>query len=118
MARNKPSALKPTFFDSIKALYVKKDAEVAHKAGVDIEDKYLYDGRESNFWIVLKKHIESLKQGFDEQMKLAVDSGMSEEEIGKRTVMSVLAKGLLDSIINKVEDSYDAVQETLDAEQQ
>jgi len=113
---SKPSAIKPTFYDNIRSLYVRPDAEKAKKAGVDEDEKFIHDLRDTNGWNALKKHIEELKTGLDEQMRGAVETGMGEDEIGKRAVVLVLGKGLLDSIINKVEDSYESVEEAIHGE--
>lgn len=104
-------ALKPTFYDDVRSVWQKKAEEEAKKTGIDVEDSALSALSGLSGWEVLKEHIENLKKGLDLKMKEAVASGMSESEIGKSAVMSILAKDMLDSIISKVEDSALVVED-------
>jgi hypothetical protein len=104
-------ALRPAFYDDVRSIWQKKAEEEAKKTGIDVEDSALSALSGLSGWEVLKRHIENLKKGLDLKMKEAVASGMSESEIGKSAVMSILAKDMLDSIISKVEDSALVVNE-------
>src|SRR5690606_26969319 len=102
--------LRPTFYDDARHVWQKEKEIEAGKQGVDPEDNALHTIATLDGWAVLKKHIEYLKGELDQKMTEAVGKGMSESEIGKSAVMVVLSKDLLDSIINKVEDSYAEVE--------
>lgn len=78
------------------------DVEMAHLA-------------ETAGWTYLREHIDKLKEGIDLKLAEGVAGGQSTESIGQATILAVMAKQLLDSIVNKVEDAEAAVEEIKDA---
>lgn len=105
--------IKPDFL-SIKGVWEEKKKSELEAKGIDPQDAALHTLAQMESWQNLKNYILSLKDGLDAQLTVAVDGGLSREEIGDRTIMVTLAKGLLNSIINKVEDSRDVVEELND----
>lgn len=110
MVKAKDEVLRPTFYDDTRHIWQKEQETKAVRQGVDPEDSALHTLRTMDGWHILKEHIDGLKHDLDVKMAEAVAKGMSESEIGKSAVMVVLSKDLLDSIINKVEASYDEVE--------
>ena len=101
--------LKPTFYEGIRSTW--HEDEEAKKTGVAKEDNALATLAATSGWKILKEYVDSLKKTLDLKLQQAVSSGMTEAEIGKSAVMSVLAKDMLDSIVSKVEDSALIVEE-------
>ena len=79
--------------------------------GADPDDVELAALDESPGWNVLKQHMVKLREGIDQKLAEGVASGQTAEEIGKSTILAVMAKQLLDSIVNKVSDAVLAVEE-------
>ncbi|HNQ31720.1 MAG TPA: hypothetical protein PKJ68_04525 [Candidatus Woesebacteria bacterium] len=109
MARNL-SAIKPSQGMAHLWLRQEKKAEQVQK-GADPEDVELAALDEHPGWAVMKEHIAKLKDGIDQKLSEGVTSGQTAEEIGKSTILAVMAKQLLDSIVNKVDDAVLAVEE-------
>ena len=97
--------LKPKFYDDIRSVWEREAASKAEKKGIDIEDEQYSALSNTAGWERLKDYIEVLKGDLDFKLKEAITSGMSESEIGKSAVMATLGKDLLDSLVNRVEDS-------------
>lgn len=106
-------SIKPDF-QSIKGVWEQNKNFELEKKGIDPQDAAFHTLSQMEVWQNLKNYISTLKEGLDAQLTVAVDSNLSREEIGDRTIMVTLAKGLLNSIINKVEDSRDVVEELKD----
>ena len=107
------TAIKPDFH-SIKGVWEETKKQELEKKGIDPQDAAFHTLAQMELWQNLKSYIQTLKDGLDAQLTVAVDSGLSREDIGDRTIMVTLAKGLLNSIINKVEDSSEVVEEMKD----
>lgn len=107
------TAIKPDFH-SIKGVWEQQKNAELEKKGIDPQDAAFHTLSQMEVWQNLKSYIQTLKDGLDAQLTVAVDSGLSREDIGDRTIMVTLAKGLLNSIINKVEDSSEVVEEIKD----
>lgn len=105
----KKGALRPQAFEDIRALW--QDEKREDKLGIDIEDQQLNSLSESAGWKLLKQHIDNLKIGLDRRLAEAVLQGLSDEHIKRDATFSVLGKELLDSIVNKVEDSASIVEQ-------
>lgn len=104
-------ALKPEYYEDFRQIWRQKQEKEAEKSGIDPEDQAIYALSVLPGWEYLKKHIVNIKKSLDTKLAQAVASGMNEAEIGKSTVVTVLVKECLDSIINKVEDSALTVEE-------
>lgn len=87
-----------------------KKAETVNK-GADPDEVELASLKDHAGWGVITEHIQALKRGIDAQLAEGVASGLSAEEIGKSTILAVMAKQLLDSILNKVDDAVSAIEE-------
>ena len=88
---------------------VLKDKE-AEKRGASDEERLLYTLSESAGWRVLKEYIDNLVKEMDALNKVAVQAGMTFEEIGKNTVVINLAKEKIEMILNKVADAKEACE--------
>lgn len=110
MAKHK-GALKPEPYAEVREIWNQKNKEVEKKGLIDPEDQELYAISTLPGWTHLRSHIDSLKTGLDKRLSEAVLGGLSDEQIRRDATFSVLGKELLDSIINKVEDSALVVEE-------
>lgn len=107
-------ALKPQAYDDVRAVWMDKEEQ---KTGIDREDQYYATLSNSRGWKQLKKHIESLKTGLDKRLAESVLKSLSDQQIKNDALFSVLGKELLDSIVNRVEDSALVVEELKDGKQ-
>lgn len=107
----KQQALKPETYVDIRSVWKQQAEKVAIKKGVDEGDDALYALSQTRGWEILREHINNLRLDLDKRLSIAVSSGMNEAEIGKSAVVAVLAKDLLESIVHKVEDAAEAVDE-------
>lgn len=104
-------ALKPEPYAEVREIWNQRNKEVEKQGVIDPEDQELYAVSTLPGWTRLKTHIDSLKKGLDKRLSEAVLGGLSDEQIRRDATFSVLGKELLDSIINKVEDSALVVEE-------
>lgn len=104
-------ALKPNLYDDIRAVWSAKEIEEVESQGIDLEDQIYATLSNSRGWKHLKKHIESLKDGLDKRLAESVLKSLGADQIKNDALFSVLGKELLNSIINKVEDSALVVDE-------
>lgn len=102
-------ALKP--IGDVRDIWLQKDEEMERKTGIDPEDAKLAALATTQGWKVLKEHIQSLSEGLDTRLSESVLGGLTDEQIRKDALFAVLGKELLKSIINKVEDSREHVDE-------
>ncbi len=108
MPRPKPRALRPNLYSDVQNIIIQKKAQ---ENGVHPDDQAIYALSQTRGWELLKAYIDSLKENLKSFQKEAMASGMSWEEIGKRTLLIELTNDTLDQIITKVDDSKDAVEE-------
>lgn len=87
-----------------------KEKEVKPESLAD-EEKILGQGGKTAFWGVLKDFIEEVVKELDEVNDLAISQGGSYEEIGKNTIVISTTKGIIKKIIDKVEDSKEALDQ-------
>jgi hypothetical protein len=105
------SALRPEFYTNFRKVWEERKLKEAEKEGVEIEDQSLHTLAQMDGWTVLKKHIDILKQSLDLKMAEGISKGQTREQVGDTAIMVVLGKELLDSIIHKVEDAVEVVEE-------
>jgi hypothetical protein len=98
-------AIKPDYFAPIR-----KAQEEADKLGVLPSENHLAHMAEHPGWSELKDYIKTLKEILDGMVKVRMSQGASKEEIGEAAVLAELCKDNLNKIIEKVEDSKDAVE--------
>jgi len=106
-------SLKPQAYDDIREIWKRKDLDDAEKSGVDPEDQKIFALAGMPGWEVLRAHIDNMKIGLDKRLSEAVLGGLSDDQIKRDATFSVLGKELLDSIINKVEDSALVVEDII-----
>jgi hypothetical protein len=102
-------ALKP--LSSIRDIWAVRDEDLAKKTGIDVEDAKLAALSISPGWEILKEHIEGLKDNLDKRLTESVLGTLGDKQVGQDVMFAVLGKELLTSIINKVEDSAEQVDE-------
>ena len=98
-------ALKPEIFNISKFMddKPKEDIEVLTQ-----DEKVLAQGANTAFWSTLKKHFEGSIKQLDEINDSAMANGMSMEEIGRNAIVISQVKGVLNKVINVVEDAKEA----------
>ena len=100
-----PNAIHPNYFKDFR-----KETKVEKEAPLELrEEKALADVGEMGGWKVLKEWITDLKVMLDKILETSIEGGASFEEIGQKTMVVALAKSYLDQVIDKVEDSKEAV---------
>ena len=72
------------------------------------EEKTLANGARHAFWLTLKKHIEKQVAELDKISEVAIESGMTLEDIGRNTIVISQVKGVINKIFNVVEDAFEA----------
>lgn len=100
-------ALKPQAYDDVRAIW---KPEVDKTTGIDVEDQTYATLANSRGWKLLCKHLNTLKIGLDKRLAESVLKGLPDAQIKNDALFSVLGKELIDSIINKVEDSSEVVE--------
>ena len=76
-----------------------------------VEEKILAAGAEQAFWKTLKKHFESSIQQLEQINEAAISSGSNKELIGENAIVISLVKGVLNKIVNVVQDAKEALDE-------
>lgn len=103
------TALRPSFFNNLPTVVRQEEAK---KKGVTEEEGELYALSQSDGWRQLREYTESLLKDLDTGTATAMAQGLPFEEIGRNAVVIDLAKGIIRNIINKVEDTREAVDGT------
>jgi hypothetical protein len=98
-------AIKPDYFAPLK-----KAQEEAEMLGIVPEEGHLSHLSEQPGWIELKAYIQELQHVMDGLVKTRMNAGATKEEIGEAAILAELCKDNLQAIIDKVEDSSDAVE--------
>jgi len=100
-------ALKPEAYDDVRAIW---HPDVEKKTGIDLEDQAYASLANSRGWKFLHQYLNTLKIGLDKRLAESVLKGLSDAQIKNDALFAVLGKELIDSIINKVEDSSEVVE--------
>ena len=100
-------AIKPDYFADYKQVIEK--AEPAPEQEL-IDEKFLHNLYEHDGFPVLKRYIGELKKQVEEVGNQYMEVGASFEEIGKNAVIIKLVQKYLDRVIEKVTDSYEAIE--------
>lgn len=100
------AALRPDVFIGNLPSLVKQ--EQATKKGASTEEIQLAAMAESAGWSIFKKFVEEVKKELDDINEQAIGAGKSKEEIGENAVVISLTKGVINKIINYVEDAKDS----------
>lgn len=99
------TAIKPDYFNPLLKVH-----EEADSLGILPEENHLNALAQMAGWTELKDYIKGLQQVFDGLVKARMSANASKEEIGEAAILAELCKENLQRIINKVEDSKDAVE--------
>jgi len=110
------AALRP--YEDIRTIWQKKREVEGEKSGIDPEDMAFATLFQTEGWGKLRTHINNLKQGLDKRLAESVLASLGDAQIKNDALFAVLGKELLDSIINKVEDSALVVEELEDERKQ
>ena len=102
------SAIKPNIFSNLPVFKGEKEVEVE---GITDQEKILGTGSNTAFWKVLKAYMEEVAGNLDSVSDLVIAQGGNYEEVGKNAIVVSLAKGIIKRIINKVDDSKQAIEE-------
>lgn len=102
------TVLKPLAIDDVREVWSE------NKTKVDPEDQSLETLSRSRGWKVLKKHIDTLKDGLDARLSESVLKSLGDAQIKNDALFAVLGKDLLNSIISKVESTALAVEDIKD----
>lgn len=100
------NAVRSDHFGDFRALIHKADEATPEIA----DETRLGTLGQSEGWLLLKDYINDLKDSLDQAYKTAMESGMSYEEIGRRTIIAQLTKEYLDKVVEKVEDAKTALE--------
>jgi hypothetical protein len=98
-------AIKPDYFAPLK-----KAQEEAEKLGIVPEEGHLSHLSEQPGWTELKAFIKELQISMDGLVRKRMLNHATTQEIGEAAVLAELCKNNLQAIIDKVEDSSDAVE--------
>jgi hypothetical protein len=102
----KAEAIRPDFFAKIPSLAKDKEAE---KKGATKEERLLYGMSGTAGWRVLRQFIDEVLEDLDKLNEKAIEQGADFEEIGKNTLVVSMAKGVIERIVNKVEDAKESI---------
>lgn len=100
------SALKPTSYDDVRAVWTPDEEK---KTGIDLEDQAYATLENSRGWKFLKQYLNTLKEGLDKRLAQSVLNGLTDAQIKNDALFAVLGKEMIDSIVNKVEDASEVV---------
>ena len=105
---NVQKAVKPDFF-RLFGLPTKQEITQTASAPTD-EEQMLYGLSQTAGWNIIVKYIDELKSDMDKMNDKAIESGAGYEEIGKNTLVINLAKGVINRIVNKVNDAKEVCE--------
>lgn len=103
------SILKPTL-ESVRSVWDENKPE-DRTPRADEEDQLISQLSKQAGWRLLKEHILGLKDGLDKRLAESVLQSLGNDQIKTDAIFAVMGKELLTSIINKVEDSAEQVDE-------
>lgn len=101
------SAIKPDFFNNLPTIL---NNEKLKGKEVSDDEKDLYSLSKSQGWRILKDYMESLMTDLDDVGNIAMNAGMSFEEIGRNTVIANLSKGVIRKVLIKISDAVEACE--------
>lgn len=105
---NVQKAVKPDFF-RLFGLPIKQEKTQTVSVPTD-EEQMLYGLSQTAGWNIIVKYIDELKSDMDKMNDKAIESGAGYEEIGKNTLVINLAKGVINRIVNKVNDAKEVCE--------
>lgn len=108
----KQQALRPEMFTIPAMLQQPKDIEE-----LTVEEQIVAAGYETRFWKILKGHFDREMEKLEQLQENAMISGLSEQEIGRNTIIISLTKGVLQRVMSVVKDAKEAEDERLSQQQ-
>jgi hypothetical protein len=101
-------ATKPDFYNQFVSL---RDRDIAKKAKVTEEEMALYSMSKSKGWQIFNNTVKNLLEELDGMNMRAIEGGtISLEEIGKNTLIINYTKGIINRLMDKVNDVGEAVE--------
>lgn len=101
-------AIRPDFFQNLPTLVKEKQAK---ERGLTEEEQALYALCMHDGWIILREYAENLISDLESVTDIAMNQGMTFEEIGRNAIVANLAKGVITRILQRVDDARDAVEQ-------
>ena len=100
------AALRPdVFIGNLPSLVKQQEAD---KKGASTEEIQLAAMAESAGWTIFKEFVNEVKEELDQLNEQAIGAGKSKEEIGENAIVISLVKGVINKIINHIEDAKDS----------
>lgn len=103
------TAVRPDFFANFASL--KKKEDELNKKGITEEEQAYYSMSLSKGWQLFSNDAQNLLKELDLFVDNAVIAGLSREEIGEKTIVVSLAKGVIRRLLEKVEDCKEACEQ-------
>jgi len=101
-------ALRPNLYQQFNNLNSLKEKEEV--VDIEQEDTHLYNISGTRGWHLLKEYIQDIMRDLDGMIVTAMQQGSSLEDIGQRTMLTMLAKEALLKVIAKVEDAKEVIE--------
>lgn len=84
--------------------------ETADEPQVDLiaDEKALYRLSQLKGWKVLREYIDQIEDDLEKMVSTLIETGASDEEIGRKTVVKEIVKNVTRKIKSRVDDARDA----------
>lgn len=102
-------ALRPNSFNSMPSIAKATNEEAR---AISVEEKQLHAISTHAGWKILRQTIEDLKRDLNAVNKAAIAAGATMEQIGQNTIVVSTVEGILDRLIEKVEDAVESVEKS------
>lgn len=106
-------AVKPDFYSQFPSLT--QDLKEGKKESTP-EELALYAMSQGKGWKVFKGIVDEVSKDLNNLNKDAVASGASLEEIGRNTVIVTLVQGVIERVMNRVDDAIEACEQNVPGE--
>jgi hypothetical protein len=105
MADNVSGALKPEILNIPNWISKEKRTDIEE---LTQDEKVLASGSDNTFWRTLKRYFQDTINQLDQINDAAIANGMPMEEIGRNAIVISQVKGVLNKVINVVDDAKEA----------
>lgn len=102
-------ALRPNSFNSLPSVAKTASEEVQN---ISTEEKQLHALATHAGWKILRQTVEDLKRDLNAVNKAAIAGGASMEQVGQNAIVISTVEGILDRLIEKVEDAVESVEKS------
>lgn len=103
----KGQAIRPEFFNNLPTVIKEKQAKAL---GVSDEEMQLYSLSQTKGWQILEEYIEGLLKDLETSAMMAMAQGLPFDEIGKNMVIASNTRGIVERIIEKVQDAKEVCE--------